>query len=47
MTPKLMIAALRQGSNGSEILNILNAITSGESHDIAQVSEPTLEEIQF
>jgi len=48
MTPKLMIAALRQGSNGSEILNILNAITSGEEQqDSIQVSEPTLEEIQF
>ena len=42
-----MIAALRQGSNGAEILNILNTITDGEQHDSIQVSEPTLEEIQF
>ena len=47
MTPQLMIAALRQGSNGAEILNILNTITGGEQHDSIQVSEPTLEEIQF
>jgi hypothetical protein len=48
MTPQLMIAALRQGSNGSEILNILNAITgSDEQQDSIQVNEPTLEEIQF
>jgi hypothetical protein len=28
MTSNLMISALRQGNNGAEILNILDAITS-------------------
>jgi len=30
MTSNLMISALRQGNNGAEILNILDAITSGD-----------------
>jgi len=50
MTPKLMIAALRQGSNGSEILNILNAITGGEEQqEVALMynSTPILEEVEF
>ena len=47
MTPQLMISALRQGSTGTEILNILNALTGGEQQDNIQYSEPTMDEIEF
>ena len=47
MTKQLMISMLRQGSNGVEIMNILDSIASGEQDDAYDVSEPTLEEIQF
>lgn len=46
MSKELLIAQLRQGSNGSEILQILEVIISGvDSSDITL--EPTLEEIEF
>lgn len=43
-----MIAALRQGKNGQEILNILDLITQSEEQtNIVQFATPTLEEIDF
>ena len=46
MTKELLISQLRQGSNGSEILQILEVLSTGmDSSDIN--NEPTLEEIEF
>ena len=47
MTRQLMISALRQGSNGAEILDILDAITGGENDSTMAIAEPTMDEIQF
>ena len=47
MSKSVMISMLRQGSTGTEILNILNALTGGEQQDNIQYSEPTLDEIEF
>jgi hypothetical protein len=59
MNTKLMISALRQGKTGTQILSILDAITSGEVVDTQPVdgfvtlpemnvtAQPTLEEIAF
>lgn len=46
MTKELLISQLRQGSNGSEILQILEVLSTGmDSSDT--IGEPTLEEIDF
>ena len=53
MSTELMVAALRRGKTGDEILTILDAITSDceyvESPKIEQVLgiQPTLETIEF
>ena len=48
MTKQLLISQLRLGSNGSEILSILDAIVSGvDDSESNQDSVPTLDEIQF
>ena len=44
MTSNLAIALLRRGSNGDEILQILETIAADNSSDSAQ---PTAEPIQF
>jgi len=50
MSAQLMIAALRRGQNGNEILAILDAIT-GDGGDDAQTetvsAQPTSEWIEF
>lgn len=46
MSKDLLISQLRQGSNGSEILQILEVITAGMDSSDASI-EPTLEEIEF
>lgn len=47
MTKQIMLSMLRQGSNGEEILKILDTITeTGESSATIE-SEPTLEWIEF
>ena len=45
MSTSVMIAALRQGKTGEEILNILETLTQSEQQTDAQV--PTLEWIDF
>lgn len=59
MTPKLMVAALRQGETGAQILEILDAITSVDNEreqviavmnpatNYVATAVPTLEEIAF
>lgn len=48
MTKQVMISLLKQGTNGEEILQILDTLTGGESADATLMSvSPTLEEIQF
>ncbi len=48
MTKDLYISLLRQGNNGTQILEILDNISSGESADSVLLSvEPTSEEIAF
>jgi hypothetical protein len=48
MTKDLYISVLRQGNNGTEILQILDNIISGESSSsIPLPVEPTSEEIAF
>jgi hypothetical protein len=44
MSKSIMISLLRKGHTGNEILEILEAIVSGDSE---QVNEPTLEELEF
>jgi hypothetical protein len=46
MTKQLMLSMLRQGSNGVEIMKILDTIATGEETDY-DGAEPTLEEIEF
>jgi hypothetical protein len=43
MSLSLALSLLRQGSNGDEILSILETIAADDSSDPA----PTLEEVQF
>jgi hypothetical protein len=43
MTRELALSLLRSGSNGDQILQILESIAGDDGSDIA----PTLEEIQF
>jgi hypothetical protein len=45
MSKQVLISMLKQGSNGNEILSILDAITTG--FDDTETAEPTLEEIDF
>jgi hypothetical protein len=45
MTRALALSLLRQGNNGTEILNILDTIESGG--DDTDTPTPTMEEIQF
>lgn len=51
MSTKLLIAMLQKGSNGHEILSILDAITGNASDIAADIAggyaEPTLDEIPF
>jgi hypothetical protein len=48
MSTSVMIAALRQGKNGNEILNILDTITQPEEEtNTVEFVMPTLEEIDF
>ena len=50
MSTDLMVAALRRGQNGNEILAILNAITGSDSDDTAAQSagaQPTLDPVEF
>ena len=45
MSKQLMISMLRQGNNGEEILNILNAF--GEESVEENYNEPTINPIEF
>ena len=49
MTKSVMISLLRKGNNGSQILEILDSLASGDNQQqVAQVaSEPTLMELEF
>jgi len=48
MTKELMIAQLRLGTNGNDILSILDALHDGmDSGESSQDTVPTLDEIQF
>jgi hypothetical protein len=49
MSRDVILSLLRQGSNGSEILQILDSIADGvpDSVDSDSVPGPTLTEIQF
>lgn len=49
MSTELMIAALRRGQTGSEILSILDAITNSDDTVSTEsvVAEPTSEWIEF
>lgn len=48
MNADLYISLLRQGNNGTQILQILDNIVADESSDSVLLSvEPTLEEIAF
>jgi hypothetical protein len=47
MTKQLMLSMLRQGSNGVEIMKILDTISTGEQESDYDSVEPTLEEIEF
>lgn len=46
MSKTVLISLLRKGSNGEEILTILDSITADVS-DSDDVSQPTLNEIEF
>ncbi len=48
MTKQVMISLLKQGTNGEEILQILDTLTGGEpSGAILMSVDPTLEELEF
>jgi hypothetical protein len=48
MTKQLLISQLRLGDNGSQILEILDALTDGmDISESSQDSVPTLDEISF
>ncbi len=49
MTKSVMISLLRKGNNGSQILEILEAISEGANEQqVTQVAhEPTLMELEF
>jgi hypothetical protein len=44
MSKQVLISMLKQGNTGSEILSILEAITS---ESVSEETQPTLEEIAF
>jgi len=48
MTKQLLIAQLRLGNNGNDILSILDALHNGmDSGESSQDNVPTLDEISF
>lgn len=47
MTKELMLSMLRQGSNGEEILKILNTIIQTDESSATIENEPTSEWIEF
>ena len=47
MTKDLYISMLRQGQTGSQILDILEALTVGEDVAETVAAAPTLQEIEF
>lgn len=47
MTKNLMLSMLRQGSNGEEILKILDTIVDGEGDTVYDGPEPTTDWIEF
>ena len=48
MSTQLLIQMLRKGSNGEEILNILDAITGNTvTAEDPSTTQPTLDEIAF
>lgn len=47
MSKQVLISMLKQGSNGNEILSILDVITSDFNATESLTAEPTLEEIDF
>jgi hypothetical protein len=48
MTKELLIAQLRLGKNGNDILSILDALCNGmDSGESSQDYVPTLDEIEF
>lgn len=49
MSVELMLAALRRGKDGNEILSILDAVTGGDDNALTETvsAEPTLDPIDF
>jgi hypothetical protein len=48
MSTSLMVAALRRGNTGTEILNILEALCQSDDQSAsASYAEPTLEAVEF
>lgn len=48
MSTELMVAALRRGQNGNEILQILDAITSDDNSSAESAGPaPTLDPVEF
>ena len=48
MSTELMVAALRRGQNGNEILQILDAITSDDNSSTESAGPaPTLDPVEF
>jgi len=47
MSTQVMISLLKKGNTGSEILEILEALTDGTVSDNQQVNTPTLDVIEF
>jgi hypothetical protein len=47
MSKQVMISMLRQGNSGTEILSILDSITSDAVSDTQEDNSPTLEVIDF
>ena len=48
MTKELLLSQLRQGKNGQQIMDILDALASGmDCSESRQDNVPTLDEIEF
>jgi hypothetical protein len=47
MTKQIMLSMLRQGSNGEEILKILDTIVDGGDETMYNEPEPTSDWIEF
>lgn len=48
MSTELMVAALRRGQTGDEILQILDAITSDDNSNVESAGPaPTLDPVEF